>query len=236
MLFSFYIKKFFLDVLSYEANTSISVICYVFVILIFNNFDLYSLKFKLKKYVPKVRQILLVIAITISLHLTIFFIQIVLSAFYFGETFTINLVTYFRGFNTAIIFILIIPILEEILFRQSILRQLTLVYSKGKSLIVSSVLFALIHYFSDTGLMWAFVAGLVYGLLYLKFNNILLVIFGHILYNALGLYLEPVLNKELYAYNLEQIFQLSIPSLLISLLVFLFFIRRLAIRNYSIAQ
>ncbi len=159
-MFAIYSKNHFLDFLSYEFNTSIWVVCMVFVILIFNDFKLKVLRYELRNVNFKISSILLVAVLITSLHLTIYFIQIVLSALLIGETFTINLVTYFRGFQTSFVAILLVPFLEEIFFRQSILRQFTKVYSKGKSLVISTALFALAHYFSDTGLLWVFAIGL----------------------------------------------------------------------------
>ncbi|MGH4118010.1 CPBP family intramembrane glutamic endopeptidase [Clostridium sp.] len=79
---------------------------------------------------------------------------------------------------------IVAPIIEEILFRGIILRGLLMKYSVKKSIIVSALLFAIIH-MNPWQFLGAFSAGILLGWLYLKTRSIVPCILGHALNNSL---------------------------------------------------
>ncbi|ATP40974.1 CPBP family intramembrane metalloprotease [Solibacillus sp. R5-41] len=77
------------------------------------------------------------------------------------------------------------PIWEELFFRGILLRRLTLKWSPQKSIIVSSLLFGLIHVNPIT-VLFAFFFGCVLGYAYLKTKSIIVPIVVHSFSNILG--------------------------------------------------
>ena len=77
----------------------------------------------------------------------------------------------------------IFSIIEELLFRKALIDYLKGKYSTTKSLMFSSLLFAIMHIFTDSSLLITFIAGLVFGYVYLKFNNVLFSILTHLIVN-----------------------------------------------------
>lgn len=88
--------------------------------------------------------------------------------------------------NAVILFIVLAPALEEILFRGLILKGYLKHYSIPAAVFVSAVLFGLFHLN-----VWQFPGALVWGLiagwLFVKTDSLLLCIFGHMVMNGDGL-------------------------------------------------
>lgn len=83
--------------------------------------------------------------------------------------------------------VLMAPILEEILFRGYIQQDLSIRYGKFYSVIISALVFGLIH-FSFVQSFSAFISGLVIGLIfYVSKNSIITVILIHLLNNFVSL-------------------------------------------------
>lgn len=80
-------------------------------------------------------------------------------------------------------YVLIVPILEEILYRGIILRFLENKYSFFAGLMISSLLFGLAHDYDFAFIIFATLMGIIYGLLYKKTNSIIPGIIGHMTYN-----------------------------------------------------
>lgn len=79
----------------------------------------------------------------------------------------------------------IIPALvEEILFRGTVCRSLT-VYGKGTAVVISALLFALMHTNIEQ-MLYTFVAGLFFGLLYVETKSVLAPILLHFLNNSIS--------------------------------------------------
>jgi len=79
----------------------------------------------------------------------------------------------------------IAPIIEEILMRGFILNGLRNTYGIAEALLISSLLFALLH-FNMVQTLSAFICGVVLGLLYIKTNAVFCCIIGHCGYNILS--------------------------------------------------
>jgi membrane protease YdiL (CAAX protease family) len=83
------------------------------------------------------------------------------------------------------------PIAEEIIFRGILLKGFLKHYSVRKSIILSSLLFGMIH-MNPWQFVGAFAGGLILGWWYVKTNSILTPIFGHALNNGLSFILTAI--------------------------------------------
>lgn len=86
------------------------------------------------------------------------------------------------------------PIYEEMLFRGILLRRFTLRWSPQKSIIVSSIIFGIIH-LNPINAVFAFALGCVLGYAYLKTKNIVIPILLHSFNNFLA-YLQFVYTNQ----------------------------------------
>lgn len=80
---------------------------------------------------------------------------------------------------------IIAPITEEILMRGFVLEMLKKKYHVGLALLVSTVLFALLH-FNMVQTLSALVSGFLLGILYIKTGSVVTTILTHALYNLLS--------------------------------------------------
>lgn len=83
------------------------------------------------------------------------------------------------------------PIVEEILMRGLVLRSFLKHYSVRKSIILSALLFGILH-LNPWQFVTAFISGLLLGWLYVKTNSIVTTIFAHALNNAMGFILGAI--------------------------------------------
>lgn len=80
------------------------------------------------------------------------------------------------------------PILEEILFRYILLNDLKKFNSPKKSIIIATIIFALIHG-SPIKIIYAFILGLILNFIYHKYDNIKANILVHISANIIAIFL-----------------------------------------------
>ena len=99
------------------------------------------------------------------------------------------------------------PIYEEILFRYLLYNRLKSKYSIRKSILITTIIFALIH-ISPIKIIYAFILGLILNITYEKYHNIIAPILIHIAANTIVIFL--------YEYN-TYILLLSIINLIISI-------------------
>lgn len=99
------------------------------------------------------------------------------------------------------------PIYEEILFRYILYNRLKKKYSIKKSILITTIIFALIH-LSPIKIIYAFILGLTINILYERYKNILAPILIHISANTIVIFL--------YEYN-TYILLLSIICLMLSI-------------------
>ena len=99
------------------------------------------------------------------------------------------------------------PIYEEILFRYLLYNRLKKKYSIRKSILITTIIFALIH-ISPIKIIYAFILGLILNITYEKYHNIKAPILIHIAANTIVIFL--------YEYN-TYILLLSIINLIISI-------------------
>lgn len=88
--------------------------------------------------------------------------------------------------------VLLAPIIEEIFFRGVILQGLLKNYSIKKAIIISSILFAIMH-FSIVQTPAAFFQGIVLAVIYVKTGSLTMSITGHIINNTLGVFCSGLL-------------------------------------------
>ena len=99
------------------------------------------------------------------------------------------------------------PIYEEILFRYLLYNRLKKKYSIRKSVLITTIIFALIH-ISSIKIIYAFILGLILNITYEKYHNIIAPILIHKVANTMVIFL--------YEYN-TYILLLSIINLIISI-------------------
>jgi len=83
----------------------------------------------------------------------------------------------------SISILIIAPVLEELFFRKFLLTKLIEKYSLVTSIVVSSLLFSLIHIETPNNLFPTFIFGVASGLLFIKTRRIAYPILFHFLYN-----------------------------------------------------
>ena len=112
-------------------------------------------------------------------------------------------------FDTKILFIgsiirtvIMTPILEETLFRGIILKGFLKNYNKSTAIIVSSLLFGIIHPHIGQALA-AFIVGIFFAWLYIKTKSLLASIFAHFVDNGISSMLTYVFNINIKGYNLN---------------------------------
>lgn len=88
-----------------------------------------------------------------------------------------------RSLAVTTAFVLMSPMMEESLFRGLLLPSLERVYGAAKALLLTSLLFALIHA-RPAGMTYAFAAGLILGAIRLRTGNTLVCIAAHAAINA----------------------------------------------------
>lgn len=88
------------------------------------------------------------------------------------------------------------PFIEEIIMRGFLLEGLKVNYSTRTALLVSSLLFALLH-FNMVQTLSAFFCGIILGMLYLRTNSIFCCILAHVGYNLISYVtaVMPLYNK-----------------------------------------
>lgn len=93
-------------------------------------------------------------------------------------------------------FCIFAPILEEFLMRGFILNGLSVNYGIIVALLISSILFALLH-FNIAQIIPSFICGIILGLIYLYTSSILSCIFAHMGYNFISyiMIILPIYNK-----------------------------------------
>ena len=112
-----------------------------------------------------------------------------------------NQVFYLDSIVISIILIVLIPaVFEEVLFRGFILFGLNKIYSQRKSILISSLLFGLVH-LNPWQFITAFLLGMIFSWIALKTKSIILPIAGHFLNNLMALLAVRYLNMEMQSSN-----------------------------------
>ena len=94
-----------------------------------------------------------------------------------------------------IVVVLVLPILNEILFRGIILKNFLKSYSPIKAILLSSLFFAIIH-FNVGQVITAFISGIFLSYLYWQTSSLALCFIVHILYNGVAYFAFHLLNSQ----------------------------------------
>jgi|SRR6218665_559249 len=81
--------------------------------------------------------------------------------------------------------LLLFPFVEELFFRRTLLEGLSNRYNTKMALLISAILFALAHLFTDSALIIVLIYGLFFGYVYLKTKSLINVFILHLLLNTL---------------------------------------------------
>jgi uncharacterized protein len=95
--------------------------------------------------------------------------------------------------------VVVAPIVEEIIFRGMILRGFLKHYSVKKSILLSALLFGIVH-MNPWQFVTAFVAGIILGWWYVKTESIITTIFGHTLNNGMS-FIIAAIGLSIPGYN-----------------------------------
>lgn len=145
----------------------------IYIIILIKKYQIKIPKYNLINNYPK---IYLFISIPIFLNSLIFLIKKPVNV-------TINIVTSILGT------VIIGPILEEIIFRYLIYNNLTKFNNKNTSIILTSLIFALIHN-SPINMLYALIIGLILTIIYSKNGNIKEVIILHMIANLMSVFIK----------------------------------------------
>lgn len=113
---------------------------------------------------------------------TISFVSLLLPETYYDESVPdlVQLDPLYLAFVGFFSIVLLAPLWEEIIFRGLILNRWMQKWSKTRAILLSSLLFALLHPLDGIG---AFIFSIILAIQYLRTKNLLLAIAGHSFYN-----------------------------------------------------
>lgn len=106
-----------------------------------------------------------------------------------------NIAMIVTSFITTCIFA---PITEEIIFRFGLLEYLKNKSNKIFSIILSSIIFSLLHLYNIDGLILTLLVGIMCGISYVKTDNLLFPIIIHLVYNLYALFGNYLLLSNSY--------------------------------------
>ena len=171
----------------------ISLIIYLFYLIVH-----YKVRFKKINFSFSLLTILISFSIT-SLLNSLFNYNIL------EKSFSFNIVTFLST-------VIVGPIIEEIIFRYLIFDLIKEKRSTFDSALITSIIFALVH-FDIKKMIFAFVIGLILNKIYIKTNNIVYPIMGHIIINLVGYFFLPfnvyiiilgIISLVINSYNLKR--------------------------------
>ena len=93
--------------------------------------------------------------------------------------------------------VIVIPVFEELLYRGVILGQFRKAYSGWFSILISAVVFVLMHGIS-VHIGYALICGILLGMIYYLTSNLFLTIIAHVLFNFFGGALPVMLDSGLF--------------------------------------
>lgn len=103
------------------------------------------------------------------------------------------------------------PVVEEFMFRGVLLQRLIGKTSMWGGILISSLLFGILH----LDVVGAFLFGVVASLLYLRTNNLLVPILLHVINNSLAaasLFLAPTWPESIGIFNLADVYAKALPN------------------------
>ena len=125
-----------------------------------------------------------------------------------------NLLSINLDLNSALLSCIYAPVIEEVIYRGFILNGLIKKYSSIVALIISSLLFGIMH-FNLFQSINAFLIGIIIGYIFIKTKSIYLCIFLHFCNNFIVLYLPSVVFNSLIVHFIYVLFNICLGSYLI---------------------
>ncbi len=120
-----------------------------------------------------------------------------------------------RGWFSFVVVGVVGPIVEETVFRESILGELMRRgVGKWKAILISALSFGLVH-INPAQVPFAFALGLVFGLIYVKTGNIVLTTLIHIINNCVSLYTIRIYGDDASQYQMSDFFGTPAVSALV---------------------
>ena len=125
--------------------------------------------------------------------------------------------------------ILAYPLVEELLFRGSILNILSKKVGNFKAVLLSSLLFAIAHIFSISSVLLSFFSGIIFGYVYLKTHHVVYSYLVHLMYNGFVLYFNDKLNIFILNLNLNKQVIGLIALLILSIVLLNFSLKKISL-------
>lgn len=165
------------------------------------------------------KDILIIVLINIFFSYgMIIVIAFIIDPLSYSIMFSLKIIAVLSGIISSVI---IAPIFEELLFRGIILQKLNKHFGLIISILISSILFGIIHDFG--GIFSAFIFGICMCILYIKSNNILVPIFAHSLNNLIAEILTIIDPNELIFTEEVLILIFSLLAIISAVLILMFF-------------
>lgn len=164
------------DLTSFISNELSIILTIINLLIITYLIKKYNIKSKHIKSLSCYPLILLGISLSIIFNTTLFL---------FSKPNKVTIPLYISIISTGFIG----PILEEILFRYILFNNLNKFNSKFKSLIIATIIFAVIH-LNIIKIIYAFILGIILNITYIKSNNIKVPILIHISANIMSIFLK----------------------------------------------
>lgn len=122
-----------------------------------------------------------------------------------------------------LILLVIWVFIEEIFYRRIIAQKIFNEKGFSKALWISSLIFSIGHWFSDTGMLYAFIGGIILAYIYLKTKSIWLSIFAHMYFNLMTFFVTSVIIRYESEINTKpkMIGMILIGVFFVSIMVFL---------------
>jgi membrane protease YdiL (CAAX protease family) len=111
--------------------------------------------------------------------------------------------------GSIIAVVIVAPVVEEILFRGIILNFMQKKYTSNISVILSALIFALVH-LNIWQFFGVFILGLIFGWLFVKTNSLWLCIAGHMLNNSMFYIIKYLFNLRIPGFTYESEIQKAV--------------------------
>jgi len=204
----------------YYIESSFIILIYFIIIFYANNFKIKNITKNLFIYHSDIRIVVKIPFLIFFLILFLYSFKALINAFFIGSLDKFLTEDSFKllFYGQALYAFFLFPFVEELLFRKTILQGLFKLYSNKKSILISSFLFAVVHFFANANvsLVDVFIVGVIFGYVYLHYGFLYSFIL-HILINFLMFFLTPIVSYYLLSIN-----QQRVPYLLYTIIVISF--------------
>jgi membrane protease YdiL (CAAX protease family) len=201
---SFLIEPFVGRELSFAGMYFIAIICNLLIALSVNKSkNGEKLNFKFKKV--NILVILVLIVLTFALQIGVSSPLISLIPISDSYLKTLNEMNSLIGPYTLFCLVLVVPIIEEIIFRGIILRGFITKYSNTVAIVASSILFAFFH-LNPWQFISAFLIGCISGWIYLRSRNLLLCMIVHAVNNAIAFSFGAFFGNDYFKRNIINLY------------------------------